>query len=88
MRTYIPEASSVLIWSGPGPWSLGSTPGLPDQALVRQPKTGLALDPGPRLKGPGAALFRAVTEALGDVAIIAEDLGDFDRKSRAGLDAL
>ena len=40
------------------------------------------------LRGPGAALFRAVTEALGNVAIIAEDLGDFDRKSRAGLDAL
>jgi len=40
------------------------------------------------LKGPGAALFRAVTKALGDVAIIAEDLGDFDARSRAGLDAL
>ena len=38
--------------------------------------------------GPGADLFRAVTAALGDVAIIAEDLGDFDAESRAGVDAL
>lgn len=38
--------------------------------------------------GPGAGLFRAVTSALGQVAIIAEDLGDFDALSRAGLDAL
>ncbi len=38
--------------------------------------------------GPGAGLFRAVTDALGQVAIIAEDLGDFDLPSRAGLDAL
>ncbi len=38
--------------------------------------------------GPGADLFRAVTAALGGVAIIAEDLGDFDAESRAGLDAL
>jgi 4-alpha-glucanotransferase len=38
--------------------------------------------------GPGAALFRAVTAALGDVMIIAEDLGDFDADSRAGVDAL
>lgn len=40
------------------------------------------------LKGPGAPLFHKVTEALGDVAIVAEDLGDFDRASRAGLDAI
>ena len=40
------------------------------------------------LKGPGASLFRAVTRALGEVAIIAEDLGEFDAKSRAGVDAL
>jgi 4-alpha-glucanotransferase len=40
------------------------------------------------LYGPGADLFEAVTEALGDVAIIAEDLGDFDAESRAGVDAL
>jgi len=40
------------------------------------------------LYGPGAALFHAVTAALGDVAIIAEDLGDFDVESRAGVDAL
>jgi 4-alpha-glucanotransferase len=38
--------------------------------------------------GPGAKLFRAVTKAIGDVAIIAEDLGDFDKKSRAGVTAL
>jgi 4-alpha-glucanotransferase len=40
------------------------------------------------LYGPGADLFHAVTAALGEVAIIAEDLGDFDRESRAGVDAL
>ncbi len=40
------------------------------------------------LYGPGAAIFHAVTAALGDVAIIAEDLGDFDEESRAGVDAL
>lgn len=39
-------------------------------------------------EGPGADLFRKVTVALGEVAIIAEDLGDFDAKSRAGVDAL
>jgi 4-alpha-glucanotransferase len=40
------------------------------------------------LYGPGADLFRAVTTALGEMAIIAEDLGDFDAESRAGVDAL
>ncbi len=40
------------------------------------------------LYGPGRDLFRAVTAALGEVAIIAEDLGDFDKASRAGLDAV
>ncbi len=40
------------------------------------------------VSGPGAAFLEAVTRALGDVAIIAEDLGDFDEESRAGLDAL
>ncbi|MBN1485426.1 MAG: 4-alpha-glucanotransferase [Chloroflexia bacterium] len=40
------------------------------------------------LYGPGADLFHAVTAALGDMALIAEDLGDFDRESRAGVDAL
>jgi 4-alpha-glucanotransferase len=40
------------------------------------------------LYGPGAKVFHAVTAALGEVAIIAEDLGDFDDESRAGLDAL
>jgi 4-alpha-glucanotransferase len=38
--------------------------------------------------GPGADLFHAVTDALGQVAIIAEDLGDFTEESRAGVDAL
>jgi 4-alpha-glucanotransferase len=40
------------------------------------------------LYGPGADLFHAVTKALGEVSIIAEDLGDFDEESRAGVDAL
>jgi len=39
-------------------------------------------------KGPGAGLFRAVTRARGEVAIIAEDLGEFDDRSRAGVNAL
>ncbi len=38
--------------------------------------------------GPGAEFFHAITDALGQVAIIAEDLGDFDEESRAGVDAL
>jgi 4-alpha-glucanotransferase len=38
--------------------------------------------------GPGADLFRAVTSKLGRVDIIAEDLGEFDQESRAGVDAL
>jgi len=38
--------------------------------------------------GPGASIFHAVTAALGALQIIAEDLGDFDTASRAGLDAL
>ncbi len=38
--------------------------------------------------GPGADLFRTVTEALGQVSIIAEDLGDFDKASRNGVDNL
>jgi 4-alpha-glucanotransferase len=40
------------------------------------------------LYGPGADLFHTVTAALGEVAIIAEDLGDFDVESRTGVDAL
>lgn len=43
---------------------------------------------GKWIKGPGAKLFRAVTQALGEVAIIAEDLGEFDVESRAGVTAL
>ncbi len=38
--------------------------------------------------GAGGKLFEAVRDALGDVRIIAEDLGDFDTESRAGLDTL
>lgn len=38
--------------------------------------------------GPGGELFTEVNGALGDVRIIAEDLGDFDKASRAGLDEL
>lgn len=38
--------------------------------------------------GPGGKLFQVAQQALGDVRIIAEDLGDFDKASRAGLDAL
>jgi 4-alpha-glucanotransferase len=40
------------------------------------------------LYGPGADLFHTLTEAMGEVSIIAEDLGDFDTESRAGVDAL
>ena len=43
---------------------------------------------GQWLYGPGADLFNVVTVALGQVAIIAEDLGDFDAESRTGVDAL
>ncbi len=39
-------------------------------------------------RAPGAELFRAVQAALGDLTIIAEDLGDFDAASRAGVTAL
>ncbi|NLE45335.1 MAG: 4-alpha-glucanotransferase [Chloroflexi bacterium] len=35
--------------------------------------------------GPGARFFHAVTDALGQVAIIAEDLGEFDAESRRGV---
>jgi 4-alpha-glucanotransferase len=38
--------------------------------------------------GPGADLFRVVGDSLGEVGIIAEDLGDFDLESRTGVDAL
>jgi len=40
------------------------------------------------VRGPGADPFHTVTAALGEVAIIAEDLGDLDAESRAGVDAL
>lgn len=38
--------------------------------------------------GPGADLFYALTDELGQVSIIAEDLGDFDEESRAAIDDL
>lgn len=38
--------------------------------------------------GPREKIFRAVTAALGNVRIIAEDLGQFDAESRIGLNAL
>jgi 4-alpha-glucanotransferase len=38
--------------------------------------------------GPGADLFRTVTSELGDMDIIAEDLGELDEESRAAVDAL
>ena len=43
---------------------------------------------GTWVHGPGADLFNAVIAALGDMVIIAEDLGEFDAASRAGMDAL
>ena len=52
------------------------------------PSTEATAIKGQWMKGPGADIFRTVTEAIGDVAIIAEDLGDFDDESRAGVDAL
>lgn len=38
--------------------------------------------------GPGADLFKAVIAELGQVDVIAEDLGDFTPEARAGVDAL
>jgi 4-alpha-glucanotransferase len=38
--------------------------------------------------GPGSGFFRAVTSELGDLDIIAEDLGDFDEESRSAVDAM
>lgn len=38
--------------------------------------------------GPGADLFHALNDALDDVPIIAEDLGEFDEEARAGVEAL
>jgi 4-alpha-glucanotransferase len=39
-------------------------------------------------RGPGAELFHTVTGALGEMEIIAEDLGDFDEESRGGVNSL
>lgn len=38
--------------------------------------------------GPGAAFFRSVTAALGNLTVIAEDLGEIDEEARAGITAL
>jgi 4-alpha-glucanotransferase len=38
--------------------------------------------------GPGADLFNAVLDEMGEVLIIAEDLGDFTPDARKGVDAL
>ena len=38
--------------------------------------------------GPGPGLFEAVQAALGDVPIIAEDLGYFEPDAKAGMDAI
>lgn len=38
--------------------------------------------------GPGPSLFEAVQAALGDVPIIAEDLGYFEPEAKAGMDAI
>jgi 4-alpha-glucanotransferase len=38
--------------------------------------------------GPGSDLFHVVNQELGEMVIIAEDLGDFDDQSRRGVDAL
>lgn len=43
---------------------------------------------GKWLAGPGKNFFRTITRVLGEVAIIAEDLGEFDHASRVGVDAL
>jgi 4-alpha-glucanotransferase len=40
------------------------------------------------LYGPGANFFRAITAALGRVAIIAEDLGEFDAEARTAIAGL
>jgi 4-alpha-glucanotransferase len=43
---------------------------------------------GQWVRGPGSDLFRAVTKALGEVAIIAEDLGELDEEALAGVAAI
>jgi 4-alpha-glucanotransferase len=76
-RLAFTQADVVRIDHFRGFYNYWEVPGDADTAIV-----------GRWLYGPGAELFRAVTRALGDVAIIAEDLGDFDRDSRAGVTAL
>jgi 4-alpha-glucanotransferase len=39
-------------------------------------------------KGPGEKLFNAIINKMGDVQIIAENLGDFDKESQIGVDNL
>lgn len=43
---------------------------------------------GTWIPGPGADLLRAVAEALGEVPIVAEDLGAFTKEARAGVERL
>ncbi|MFZ2358945.1 MAG: 4-alpha-glucanotransferase [Anaerolineae bacterium] len=43
---------------------------------------------GQWMLGPGPALFEAVQAALGDVPVIAEDLGYFEPVAKAGMDAI
>jgi 4-alpha-glucanotransferase len=76
-RMAFTQADVVRIDHFRGFYNYWEVPGGADTAIV-----------GRWLYGPGADLFHVVTKALGDVAIIAEDLGDFDEESRAGVDAL
>ncbi|NLE99523.1 MAG: 4-alpha-glucanotransferase [Anaerolineales bacterium] len=39
-------------------------------------------------RGPGSDLFREVRNVLGELALIAEDLGDLNQQARAGVDTL
>lgn len=52
------------------------------------PATAASARQGQWRYGPGGKLFETVNKTLGDVRIIAEDLGDFDIESRTGLDTL
>ena len=38
--------------------------------------------------GPGENLFNAIREKIGEVQIIAENLGDFDKESKTGVENL
>jgi 4-alpha-glucanotransferase len=43
---------------------------------------------GKWISGPGADFFHTIISRLGNINIIAEDLGEFDQQSRAGVDTL